>query len=312
MNYKKIAFLSVFMGLLILPILSVSAAPNPIVADTSLQDIIDAGKIVVGCEAGYPPFETLNPVTNEMEGFDPEIMQIIADDIGVDIEWKNVAWATIFTSLASGMFDCVISAVTITAERENTMDFSRWYFKSEQAVMVSTENPKSISTIDDVNATGIKVGVQEGTTSDLYLMDNNYTSTKSSYAAVTLAIEALKQGKVDVVLGDYATLVAGNTANDNIFTIVDTFSPEDFGIPVQTGMDSLRLRINTVLDGLLGENLTDPIPTKKYNDIYKKWMDVDAIGYEGSGSFIPGYPMLLVSMMALASVALILKKKSMK
>lgn len=275
----------VLLFLPFLPISNVSAIPT----DTSLADIEAAGKIVVGIEAGYPPFEERDPETDEIIGFDPEIMQIIADDIGVEIEWKDVDWAVIFTSLEGGSFDCVISAVTITETREESMDFSRWYFKSEQAVLVAVDNPKNIETIDDVNSSDINVGFQEGTTSELYLADNNFTAAENGFSTITLAIQALDSGTVDVVLGDYATLLAGLTADE--MEVVDTFSPEDFGIPVQTGSDTLRLRINDVLDGLLGTDLENPVPTKEYNDIYLKWMEVDAVGYVAptiSGfSFLP-------------------------
>ncbi len=75
--------------------------------------------------------------------------------------------------------------------------------------MVTNENPKNILTIEDVDNSSLKVGIQEGTTSDLYLQDNNYTSEVVSFSTVTLAIAALNAGTVDCVLGDHATLLAG-------------------------------------------------------------------------------------------------------
>ncbi|MHA1473893.1 MAG: Loki-CTERM sorting domain-containing protein [Promethearchaeota archaeon] len=298
----------VLLVFLFLPIFSISPASAAPLADTSLADIIAAGEITVGIEAAYPPFEDRDPETDEIIGFDPDIMAIIADDIGVDIVWKDVGWDVIFTSLDSGLYDCIISAVTITAEREETMDFSRWYYKSTQAVMVKLANPKNITTIEDVNATTVKVGVQAGTTSDIYLVDNNYTAEMVPFATINLAIEALKLETVDCVLGDYDTLNAGKTSQPDTFEIVDTFSPEDFGIPVQTGSDSLRLRINTILDGLLGEDEDNPVFSKQYNDIYVEWMGGDVFGYERPT--IPGFPIIaLISILSVASAILVRKSK---
>ena len=127
--------------------------------DSSLQDVIDAGKIVVGIDASYPPFEQRNLVTDEIEGFDPDIMQYIADDIGVSIEWVDISWAVIFNNLQAGLFDCVISAITITSEREESMDFSRWYYRVSSVIMVNEDNPNGIETIEDMNSTSITVGV---------------------------------------------------------------------------------------------------------------------------------------------------------
>jgi len=301
----------IILVLLFLPLFSISPVTAAPIADTSLADIIAAGEITVGIEAAYPPFEERDPETDEIVGFDPEIMAIIAKDIGVDIVWKDVGWDVIFTSLDSGMYDCIISAVTITAEREETMDFSRWYYKSSQAVMVKIANPKNITTIEDVNATTVKVGVQAGTTSDLYLTDNNYTATMVPFSTINLAIEALNLETVDCVLGDYDTLNAGKTAQPDTFNIVDTFSPEDFGIPVQTGSDSLRLRINTILDGLLGEDEDSPVYSEEYNDIYVEWMGGDVYGYVPKpAATIPGFPLIaLISILSVASAILIRKSK---
>jgi len=123
---------------LLIPSISVASATE----DTSLDDIITAGKMVVGCEAGYPPFEMKNTTTEEIYGFDPDIMAFIADDMDITIEYMDVSWDVIFTSLASGNYDCVMSAVTITSERMESMDFTRWYYFSTQSVMVTNANPK--------------------------------------------------------------------------------------------------------------------------------------------------------------------------
>ena len=314
-KYYSITILLFLMSAI--PISSMTIGASEPVDDTSLVDIINAGKIIVGIEAGYPPFEQRNTTTDAIEGFDPNIMEYIADDIGVDIEWKDVDWAVIFTGLAAGNYDCVISAVTITATREETMDFSRWYYKSTQAVMVYADNPKGIKTVADVNSTKVKIGIQEGTTSEWYIDDEGVVGVKVGFATVTLAIEALKLGTVDVVLGDYATLAAGKETDPDNYFIIDAFSPEDFGIPVQDGYDTLRLRINTILDELLGADEAAPVPNQYYKDSYKEWFGMDWGGVEFDldeapepSAVIPGYSLLaLVSIMSVVSIVLMRKMK---
>jgi ABC-type amino acid transport substrate-binding protein len=300
---------------LFLPIFSISPASAAPVADTSLADIILAGEIVVGIEAGYPPFEQRNTTTDEIEGFDPDIMQYIADDIGVDIVWMDVDWAVIFTGLAAGNYDCVISAVTITETREETMDFSRWYYRSTQAVMVYADNPKGIVTVDDVNSTDVKIGIQEGTTSEWYIDDEGVLGDKVGFTAITLAIEALALGTVDVVLGDYATLAAGKETDPDNYFIIDTFSPEDFGIPVQSGFDTLRARINTLLDELLGDDVDSADPNQYYLDSFEEWFGEGGVEFaldeapEAAGG-IPGYSMVaFISIISVVSIMLIRKMK---
>jgi polar amino acid transport system substrate-binding protein len=255
-----------------IPSLSTASAT---ITDTSLDDVITAGKLVIGVDAAYPPFEQMNTTTDEVEGFDPDIMAYIATDMDITVEYMDVAWDTIFTSLAAGNYDCVMSAVTITSERMDTMDFTRWYYFSTQAVMVTTANPKNITSVDDVNSTSIKVGVQAGTTSEWYLDDVD--AEMLTYATITFAIDALKNGLVDAVLGDDATLVAGQVANPGDFIIVDKFSPEAFGIAFQKGSTALIERVNTVLDELLGTDEYNPQFSTYYNDTYEEWMGAEAI-----------------------------------
>jgi len=314
MKYKRL-FIGVIFLALILPFLSIRTVKA---VDTSLSDVISAGKIVVATEAGYAPFEMKNE-TNDIIGFDPDIMQYIADDIGVDIEWQDIGWAVIFTGLAAGQYDCVISAVTITEEREETMDFTRWYYKSAQAVMVSMTNPKQITNIDDINSTDVIVAFQESTTSNWYVEDNNIVAEQQSFATITLAVQAVKSGAADVVIGDYATLLFSKNADPTSFAIIDTFSPEDFGIACQEGAVALRDRITLVLNELLGNDTDNPEVNTYYNATYTKWMGVppatefalDAVPNAPS-SGIPGFPIIAIIAAIPIAVSVIIRKMKNK
>jgi polar amino acid transport system substrate-binding protein len=288
MKYKKIFSVALFCALIV-PFIGNTVVATP---DTSLADILDAEEIVIGTNAEYAPFESIDPVTDEIIGFDADIAQYIADDLGVDIVWEDVGFDTLVTSLATGTFDIVIAAMTASEVRKQQVNFTRWYFKSEQAVLVTLDNPKNITTIASVNSSAISVGVQAGTTSELYLTDSNYTSSTESYSSITLAIQALKQDSVDVVLGDHATLLNAMASEEGEFQVVDTYSSEDFGIAVPGGSEALLERLNSILDELLGTDLENPTPSKAYNDIFKEWMELDAVGYVEPESTIPGFSIL--------------------
>ncbi len=275
MNNKINKILILILFLLPLPLLFISDTSATSLEDNSLQDVINAGKIVVGIEAAYPPFEQINPVTEEIEGFDPDIMQYIADDIGVSIEWVDVEWSDIFTGLQNNEYDCIISAVTITEQRETTMDFSRWYYRSALSIMVNDDNPKGIEGLGDVNSTDVKVGIQVSTPSEWYFDDEGIVAEKILFATTALAIQALISGTIDVVLGDFAALMDIKETSSEPLHIIDTFNKEELGIPVQTGSDSLRLRINTILDELLEENIIHPEPNTYYNASHEEWFGIE-------------------------------------
>ncbi|UYP46191.1 hypothetical protein NEF87_002476 [Candidatus Lokiarchaeum ossiferum] len=239
--------------------------------DSSLSDVIDAGEIHVGIEAAYPPFE--QKTGDVIEGFDPSIMEFIADDMGVDIVYHDVAWDTIFTSLATGAYDCVISAVTITNDRMTTMNFTRWYFLSSQAVMVKNDSTLDIDSVDDVNNASIKCGIQASTTSQWYLEDEDFACSVVPYTTITLALAALDAGTVDVVLGDLVTLIeAGDAITGSEFEIVAQFSPEAFGIACDQGANTLVVRMNEAIDKLLGDDPYNPVFSTEYIAIYEEWI----------------------------------------
>ncbi|QEE15914.1 ABC transporter substrate-binding protein [Promethearchaeum syntrophicum] len=271
MKNKPHGILILFIFLLPFLFFFVSDSSATPIEDSSLQDVIDAGKIVVGIDVGYPPFEQINSVTDEIEGFDPDIMQYIANDIGVSIEWVDVYWTNIFADLQNGEFDCAISAITITPERESEMDFSRWYYRSALAIMVNDDNPKGIESIADINSTLVSVGVQDGTAGESYIDDEGIVAEKVRFSTITLAIEALKYGTVDVVLGNFAVLSEIKEEDSELLFIKDVFKEDEFGIPVQTGSDTLRLRINSILDEMLGENLIHPTPNVYYTGSHEEW-----------------------------------------
>ena len=128
---------------------SVASAPAP------------AKVVVVGTDAAYAPFESQNE-KGEIVGFDIEVVQAIAAKAGFEVKFVNTPWEGIFNALGQGDRDMVVSAVTITEERKQTMDFSNPYFDAQQLIAVK-ENSK-VTKFADLKK--LKVGVQTGTTGD--------------------------------------------------------------------------------------------------------------------------------------------------
>jgi ABC-type amino acid transport substrate-binding protein len=114
--------------------------------------------LTVGSDIPYPPFEQGKP--GDYTGFDVDLMDAIGKEIGRTPEFQDSSFETIFRDVAQGKFEAVISAATITDEREKTVDFTNPYYISEQAILV-----KEGSDIDSVEKlAGATIGVQQGTT----------------------------------------------------------------------------------------------------------------------------------------------------
>ncbi|MFX1534516.1 MAG: transporter substrate-binding domain-containing protein [Promethearchaeota archaeon] len=287
MRIRKKIFLLMMLGAMILATITVTnIKPAAAQASGTLAEILARGCLIIGTDPTYPPFEAVNATTGDYEGFDIDLANQIAIHIGVGLQVEESEWDPIIPNLKAKKFDMIVSAMTITPEREEEVDFSRWYYKSAQAILVPAGNPLGITSEEDLNQT-LTIGVQSGTTSDIWVNENLDLElvTLNTYTNILLAITALKNEQVDVVLGDHAVLaqdalVSGETE------VVDTYSPEDFGIACRTADADLLDAVNDVLDDLLGLNPNNPEPTDLYNIMYYTWFDVSAadIGYTGTAT----------------------------
>jgi hypothetical protein len=117
--------------------------------------------LVVGTDAAYAPFESQNE-KGEIVGFDIDIVKAVAQKAGLEVKFVNTPWEGIFNALKQGDRDLLVSSITITDERRQTMDFSAPYFDAHQLIAVRADS--KVARFDDLKA--LKVGVQTGTTGD--------------------------------------------------------------------------------------------------------------------------------------------------
>ena len=151
---------------------------TPKTTDTSEKTdelkLMNDGVLTVGVEIGYLPFEDFADDGTTPIGYDIDIATAVADKLGLEVNFINTAWDGIFAGIDVN-YDCVCSAVTINAERQETMLFSTPYINNYQAVVVPTGSDLEISSFQDLD--GMTIAVQKETTSDQLMSD--YKSTGS-------------------------------------------------------------------------------------------------------------------------------------
>ena len=168
----------------------------------------------------------------------------MASDVSAD--FVESAWDPIIPNLNAGdMCDAIISAMTKTDEREQVVDFTRAYYTSSQGV-IGGSGAASISAVADLNAEGTTIGVQSGTTSDLYAQNNLGAATISAYDDFPSVIAALNNGDVHYAMGDAPVLSLEGT-------LMVTFSDENFGMAVQGDssgelLGALNMAIGALVD----------------------------------------------------------------
>jgi ABC-type amino acid transport substrate-binding protein len=127
------------------------------------------GVLLVGSDIPFPPFEDYDGDT--VIGFDADLINEIASRLGLTAEWVATPFDTIFTQLATGQFDVVASATTITPARSQQVNFTVPYYKAQQALTVNTAERPDINSVDDLGA-GDRIAVQSGTTGADWAAEN--------------------------------------------------------------------------------------------------------------------------------------------
>ncbi len=239
-------------------------APPPAPVAASAPAPAPAKVYVVGTDAAYAPFESQNE-KGEIVGFDIEVVQAAAKKAGIEVKFVNTPWEGIFNALGQGDRDMVVSAVTITDERKQTMDFSDPYFDAQQLIAVK-ENSK-VAKFADLKK--LKVGVQTGTTGDeavTKLLGKTSTNIKR-FESTPLALKELESGGVDAVVADNGVVIhyVANNPGGKFKTVADKeFVPEQYGMAFKKGNSELQGKMNKGLADIKADGTYDQIYTKYF------------------------------------------------
>ncbi|MEI6308804.1 MAG: transporter substrate-binding domain-containing protein, partial [bacterium] len=176
------------------------------------------------------------------------------------MKWEKVAWDGIFASLKAKKVDLIASAVTITSERANEMDFVGPYMQSGQGIVI-LKTTVSIKGPEDLK--GKKVGVQKGTTGDeaATAMEG---LTVERYEDILLAFKDLENGRIDAVVNDVpVNAYQIMRSNANLIQIAQKFTTEDYGFAIRKGDSQLMLDFTFALQKAMSDGT--------YQRVYEKW-----------------------------------------
>jgi polar amino acid transport system substrate-binding protein len=215
----------------------------------------------VGSDIPYPPFEQGKP--GSYTGFDVELMEAIGEKIGRSPEFQDTSFETIFRDVGQGKFEAVISAATITPEREQEVAFSDPYYLSEQAILV--KEGSDITGLADLE--GKVVGAQQGTTGLELGKEKANASELRPYPEGPDAINALKAGVVEAVIIDAPVAQNAIEEEGGVEIAEKVPTEEEYGIAVA--------KDNKELLGEINQGLEEVIEDGTYKTIYKKWFHLE-------------------------------------
>lgn len=244
---KRILALS--MAVLMLAVLSTACTKAPTASKA----------LVMGTNAEFEPFEYREGT--DIVGYDVDVATEIAKDYKSTLKIEDMAFDSLVTALAAGKVDMVVAGMSVTDERKKEVDFSNPYYNATQVIIVkkgSTTVAKSADLADK------QIGVQEGTTGDLFVSDTaNVAGAKVARfkKAVDAALD-LKNGKLDAVVLDEKPAQKIVEQNDDLMILDEALTEEEYAIAVKKGNTELLESINKTLEKLEKNGTFTTLKTK--------------------------------------------------
>ena len=225
--------------------------------------------MTVGSDTTYPPQEYIDTATNQATGFDVDLITAIGKQMGLQTKVVTTSFDTIINSLVAKRFDVVISAVSITPERQKKVDFVP-YFNAGESLLVKIGNPMNIKSTADL--CGKMVGVQNGTIEQTDLNTANTACKNAGKPAIEITaltnqtdvIQLLASGRVVATYQDSPVTDYFNKQHPGQFAVGGSVVNAGLeGIVVRKGDSSMFNAVQTAFNQLKANGT--------YNSLIQKW-----------------------------------------
>jgi arginine transport system substrate-binding protein len=213
-------------------------------------------------EASYPPFEFVDS-SNKIQGFDVDLANAMCKQMQADCTFTNQAFDSLIPSLKFRRFDAVISGMDITADRQKQVAFTDAYYDNS-AIFIAEKGKFA----DLAALKGKRVGMQNGSTHQKFLMEKHPEITAVSYDSYQNAVLDLKNGRLDAVFGDTAVVNEWLKQNPNLAAVGDKITDKTYfgtglGIAVRQNNTELLTKMNAALAKVKQDGT--------YQTLYSKW-----------------------------------------
>ncbi len=208
--------------------------------------------LLVGVDDTYPPMEYVDE-NGDLVGFDVDFANALAEEMGVKIKFVSTGWDGIFANLAAKQYDVIISSVSMTEDRMETMNFSTPYLSNGQVIITSPDKADAITTHADLE--GLVVGVQAETTADMAavkLLDAGEVSFDlKDFDDMTVCLAAMEAGQIDCIVADYAVAIGAAMDNPEVFVITSALlTNEPIAVALNKDSEELLEAVNDAIAAL--------------------------------------------------------------
>lgn len=229
-------------------------------AGTPMAEWQEEGKVTIGVKYDVPPFGFQNPDTNEVEGFDIELGNYIADKLGVEAEFIEAISDNRIPFLTDGTADLILSTMTITTDRDTEIDFSRPYFIAHGRILVPDDS--DIADVDDLD--GTKVCTALGSTYEATLTEQAPDAELELVDSYSECYELIQNGAVDAVSTDDVILTGMIIQDEGLKLVGDELTVEPYGIGIADG--------ETELQAFLDDTIEESFEDGTWDELYEEWV----------------------------------------
>ena len=228
-------------------LMGLGLAPLSASAD-ELAEIRERGVLSIAMTGQYPPFNFVNE-SNEVVGFDPAIGTEIAKRMGLETEIVTTAWDGIIGGLIAQKYDAVVGSMSITAERDEVIDFVGPYYNTKRAFFTAAGS--DITSLDQLGDDDVTVGVTLGETHDQWARDQGYDV--NTYKGLPELLLELTNGRVDVIINDSIPVLLAMKAGQYDLAEIDAPDAQAFpaGIAIREDNPELAAAMQAALDSMM-------------------------------------------------------------
>ena len=204
---------------------------------SKVEDIQSRGYLLVGTTGDYKPMSYLNKDTGEYEGFDTEASALLAQSLGVKVQYVPTTWSTLTADTLAGKFDIAMCGITRTFARQQKMALSNGYLVFGKTILVRNEDAKKFRSLADINKKNVRVMVNPGGTNEKFALANLPNCNLIVHPQNAEIPNLVAEGKADVMITE--TMEARRYVRDNAKLaaplIDEPFTRNNFGILMQQG-----------------------------------------------------------------------------
>ena len=218
------------------------------------------GCLTMATNAQFPPYEYYEG--DKIVGIDAEIAGAIAEKLGLELVIEDMEFDSIIEAVKTGKADIGLAGMTVTPERQESVDFTESYATGVQVIIVTEDSP--ITSVDDLFADGASnvIGVQRNTTGDLYTtwdLEDAGLATIDRYSKGADAVQALKTGKVDCVVIDNEPAKAFVAEVEGLKILETEYVLEDYAGAMSKDNTALYEAVNAALQELIADGTVKSI-----------------------------------------------------